>query len=98
MSYTFQSGDGTENPHRLFTEFSERVHYKDNRACGCKDSPDRIELKSRWNTYPTLDFEMPRQAHELHKVEQLMGTSYERGKIDRAVEIKSMLRELIGLT
>jgi hypothetical protein len=97
--YTFRGNDGTDNPHRLTSDFSERAYYAGGSACGCNDELcTRIELTPKHGTYPELTFEIPRQQHELGKVERMMASAYERGKADRSNEIKSMLRDLIGLT
>lgn len=85
-----------DNPHRVCTDYSERVHYKRHTACGVNDEPDRIELKPRWANYPTIDFEWPRQRYKLEKIERLMAWAYERGKIDHRAEVGRMFRELMG--
>jgi hypothetical protein len=86
-----------KNPHCTATAFCERVYWKGNSACGCADEFTRIELRPRWKSYPTLDFEMPRQRYELEKIERLMEIAYEQGKKDQMHLIRTTLKEIIGL-
>lgn len=85
------------NPHRTETKYSQRIYWKDGHACGKDDNPDRIELTSLRRQWPTLDFAMPRQAHELGRVEALMADAYERGRADAKRAIGDMFKELISL-
>lgn len=89
--------DMDENKHCVETKYSCKYHYKDNRACGWQDNPDRVELKPIIGSYPTLDFEMPRQRFELDRVERLMSVAYDRGKFDQMRLIRSTLKEIIGI-
>ncbi len=86
-----------ENPHRTETKCSQRIHWKGGRACGVNDDPDRIELTPRNNTWPALDFAMPRQRHELERVEKLMARAYERGQSDAKSAMGKLFKEIIGL-
>lgn len=93
----------TDNKHCAETKFSCKRHYnryRDNShetACGEQDNPTRITLSPKNNSWPTLDFEMPRQRHELDRVELLMEKAYERGQADKMVEIRNLFRVIIGL-
>lgn len=95
--------DHGDNKHCTETEFSCRYHYhryKDNTvesACGVNDNPSRIVLKPKSQSYPSIDFEMPRQRHELEKVEQMMALAYRRGQLDQMLKIRTTLRDIIGL-
>lgn len=95
--------DNGDNKHCTETAFSCRYHYniyKDNTqetACGVKDNPTRITLKPKSGQWPSLDFEMPRQRHELERVELLMKQSYERGQRDKMNEITNLFKMVVGL-
>lgn len=85
-----------KNPHRTTTKYSQRIHWKTGHACGKDDNPDRVELTGLSKQWPTLDFAMPRQAHELGRVEALMQSAYERGRADAKAEMGKLFREIIS--
>jgi len=93
----------SDNKHCVETKFSCRYHYnfyKDNKnlsACGQQDSPTRVELRPKSKTWPTLSFELPRQRHELDRVEDLMRMAYEQGQRDKMDEITNLFKTVIGL-
>ena len=95
--------NNTDNPHCVETKFSCRYHYgiyKDNTnefACGVNDNPTRVQLRPKSGQWPSLDFEMPRQKHELDRVEQLMESAYRRGQHDKMAEITNLFKTVIGL-
>jgi len=95
--------NNSDNKHCTETEYSCRYHYniyKDNTqetACGEKDNPTRICLRPKNGTWPQLDFEMPRQKHELERVELLMQQAYERGQRDKMAEITGLFKTIVGL-
>ena len=85
------------NPHRTETKFSQKIFWKNGRACGVNDDPDNVELRPRRSSWPTLDFALPRQAHELSRVEALMSAAYERGEDDAKAAMRQLFKEIIGL-
>jgi len=89
--------DHHENMHCTETAYSCRYHYKANVCAGCKDDFDRVELRNKYSTYPTLAFEMPRQRFELERVEQMMELAYKRGRSDNKNAIAGLIKELIAL-
>ena len=90
-----------QHPHRVWTEYSLQVFWKRNEdghfCAGTSNDCDEVELGSRYESYPEYRFEMPRQKHELEKMERLMSLAYERGKIDQKIAIGRMMKGLIEL-
>lgn len=90
--------DHHENKHCIGIAWYDLYHYKGGLPCGCKDNFDRVMLCPAHNRkYPTLDFEMPRQKHELEKVQSLLQRAYEQGRVDQMEKIRKTLKEIIGL-
>lgn len=89
--------DMEQNKHCTETQWSMRYHYRDNSSCGVNDNPNRIVLKPKSLGYPLLDFECPRQKHELEKVDTMMQYAYERGRLDNRQELSKLLKQLISL-
>ena len=94
--------DHHENPHCSETPWSDLYHYKPNAegqivACGVKDHPTRAELYVSKKRYPVLNFELPRQKHELENVQRMMEEAYERGKVFQRNEIARVLKATIGI-
>ncbi len=91
--------DDQDNAHRVHTMAYDLYHYKGNACCGAKENPDRVTICAPGNSqsYPQLDFELPRQKYELEKVQRLMKAAYERGKTDNRTALANMLKELIAL-
>lgn len=93
--------DHGDNKHCVATPWSERYFYKDNgehtAACGVQDKPTRVQLRCKSRGYPTFDFEIPRQNHELEKLETMLQTAYNQGRSDSRIEIGEMMRNLIAL-
>lgn len=97
--------DDDRNPHRVQKPWSERAYFGPSQidasyivACGINDNPTRCELMPRnGGSYPKLDFELPRQSHELSKVELLMQRAYEQGRSDNRKELGSLLKDLIAI-
>lgn len=91
-----------KHPHRVSTPYSQKTYWSKSEESGyiCAGNElncSMVELRSRKSSYPSLSFEMPRQKHELAKVERLMQDSYERGQIDQKAAIGKMMRELVEL-
>lgn len=92
-----------DNKHCTETAFSCRYHYNIygsnmyETSCGEKDNPTVIELRPKNKSWPSLRFEIPRQRHELERVEALMDTAYGRGKTDQKLAISRALKEAIGI-
>lgn len=94
--------DHFENPHCIETPWSDLYHYKSNAegqlvACGVKDHPTRVELYVSKKRYPVLNFELPRQKHELENVQRMMEEAFERGKLFQKKVIARVLKDAIGL-
>jgi hypothetical protein len=93
--------NGSDNMHRVETEYSQRTHWKSYHgnmiACGWQDEPERIELTPPSGSWPQLAFDMPRQRHELERVEYLMKTAYDAGQRDKMREISRMFKNIIGI-
>lgn len=91
----------SDNKHCTETKWSCRYHYKRydgaSRACGVNDDPDCVELRVKPRGYPQLNFELPRQKHELDRVDTMLEYAYERGRNDNRVELASLLKSLISL-
>jgi len=84
-----------KNPHTVETKYSTKVYWKAGTASGV-DGADRVELRCR-GQWPTLDFALPRQQHELGRVEALMHEAYVRGIADAKREMGKLFREIIAL-
>lgn len=89
-------------PHRVFTPYSQKIYWSVSEEDRCTRAGNefdcsKVELRSRHSSYPSFEFEMPRQKHELEKMERLMRDSYERGQIDQKIAIGRMMKELIAL-
>lgn len=93
--------DHGDNKHCVATPWSERYFYKFDgeytAACGVQDNPNRVELRGKGRGYPTFNFEIPRQNHELEKLETMLQHAYDRGRSDNRIHIGEMMRELIAL-
>jgi hypothetical protein len=89
--------DHHENQHCVSTMWYDTYHYYKNSCVGVKDDYDRVELYPRGKRYPSLAFEMPRQKHELQKVQDMMKEAYERGNSDNRKSIANLLKELIAI-
>lgn len=94
--------DHHENPHCKETPWSDLYHYKYNIegqivACGVNDQPTRVELRISRKSYPTLNFELPRQKHELDNVQHMLELAYERGRAFQRQEISRVLKATIGI-
>lgn len=88
----------SENRHTVCTPYSTKVFWKDGSASNCDENPTEVELSGYGNTrYPSVRFELPRQNHELEKVERLMLQAFERGQYEQKIAIGKMMKELIGL-
>jgi hypothetical protein len=90
------------NKHCTETPWSDLYHYKENTggqivACGVQDSPTRAELRISKKSYPTLNFELPRQKHELANVQHMLELAYERGRLFQRQEISRVLKATIGI-
>lgn len=90
------------HPHRVHTEYSQKIYWTKSEleghlCAGNETNCTRVELCPRYGGYPTFTFDMPRQRHELEKIERLMLECYERGKVDRGIAIGKMMKELIDL-
>lgn len=85
----------TDNPHTVETKYSTKIYWKAGSASGAQDA-DRVEPRCR-RTWPTLDFALPRQSHELGRVEALMSAAYERGIADNKAATRQLLKDIIGL-
>lgn len=89
--------------HRVYTEYSQKRYWtkaegEGHLIAGDATNCTRVELCPRYGGgYPMFTFEMPRQRHELEKMERLMLECYERGKIDRGIAIGKMVKGLIAL-
>lgn len=87
-----------KNPHYEEFPWGRKVYWKGNFACGRDSDPDHCVVESRKGTsWPSINFELPRQRHEMAKVLSLMEHAYERGAIDRSRAIGKTLNELISL-
>lgn len=92
-----------DNKHCTETEFSARYHYKmspngqNEVPCGWKDSPTVIELRTSRDAWPSLRFELPRQVHELGRVEGMLSEVFEQGRRAKMAEIRKTLKDVIGL-
>jgi hypothetical protein len=93
--------DHFENKHCTETPWAQRYHYKQHDggtvACGEKDNPTRVMLRTCNKSYPTIDFELPRQRYDLDKIEQMLKLAYEAGRIANKREVAAMMKELIAL-
>lgn len=93
--------DHGENNHCVETKWSMRYYYKlddgSHRACGVLDGPTMVELRAKPRGYPRFDFEVPRQQHELERVDAMMEQAYVRGRQDNRAELAALLKDLIGL-
>jgi len=94
--------DHFENKHCVDTQYYERYHYKSDTegniaACGVRDNPTEVELRGKSKGYPTFRFEIPRQKHELQKLEEMLQHAYLRGISDNRAQIGEMMRALIAL-
>ena len=94
--------DHFENQHCTETPWSDLYHYKSNAegrivACGVKDNPTRAELRPSKKSYPTLNFELPRQNCELNNVLRMMEQAYDRGRAFQKQEISRVLKATIGI-
>ena len=93
--------DHFENKHCIETPWSNRYHYirKDGNvtACGVQDSPTLATVYPTGNKYPSFDFELPRQGHDLEKLESMLHRAYMKGCADQKQAIGKMMRDLIGL-
>jgi len=94
--------DHGDNKHCIETPWSDRYHYRtttDNHsvACGIQDSPNRVQLRGRGRGYPTFDFEVPRQSHDLEKMETMLQHAYERGRSDNRQEVGKLMRDFIAI-
>lgn len=91
-----------KHPHRVNTKYSQKVYWTRSEEEGYICAGDelnctQVELRPLYAGYPTFTFEMPHQRYELEKMERFLAECYERGKIDRSVEIGKMMKELIAL-
>lgn len=86
-----------KNPHFENTAWSQKIYWKGNAACGRDDSPDRVDLCAATGGWEKITFEMPRQKHDLGRMERLMERAYEKGLADRSVAVGKLLKELISL-
>lgn len=89
--------DYGENRHCIEEPWADKYYFEASRACGVKDNPDRVELMPHCKRYPSLAFSIPRQMHDLDKVEALMKLAYEKGKMDNRNAVALMLKELIAI-
>ena len=89
--------DHGENKHCDELPYADKYYYKDNRACGSQDDPQRVEVYPPHRKYPELAFELPRQRYELEKVLRMLEAAYERGRRDQKAAISKLLKEVIGL-
>lgn len=92
----------SDNKHCVETKWSCLYHYRNNVngdlvACGVNDHPIRAELTPAIRRYPMLNFELPRQRHELDNVLRLMESAYERGQRHKMEEISNTLKSVIGI-
>lgn len=98
--------DDEKNPHRVTKPWSEKAYFAPSKsdngytvACGINDNPTRCTITPRnGGNYPTVDFELPRQNHELSKIDLLMQRAYERGRADNRKELGSLLKDLVDLS
>lgn len=95
--------DDETNPHRVYTAWSEIAYHKMSGdrfivSCGVNDNPTHATIQLRGGgAYPSIDFALPRQRHELSKVDLLMQRAYERGKADNRLEVGKFLKDLIAI-
>ncbi len=85
-----------ENKHTVHSEYSCKVYWKGNAACGFDEDPDRVELTPANSRWPSLDFALPRQQYELEKVERLMLDAYQAGQRQNRKAIADQLKALIA--
>ena len=93
--------DHGDNKHCIGTPWSDKYFYKETgeytTACGVQDSPTRVQLRGRGRGYPTFDFEVPRQGHDLEKMETMLQHAYERGRSDNRQEVGKLMRDFIAI-
>lgn len=95
--------DNENNPHRVQTAWSDRSYWREIdgekyiTSCGVNDNPTRCELRpvGGHGGYPSIDFELPRQRHELGKVDRMLEMAYQRGRADNRRELGKLLKGLI---
>jgi hypothetical protein len=85
-----------DNKHCVEERWFERKHYRGNVCCGENDPFDRVELRvpGYWSS---LDFDMPRQQHDLHKIEAMLEAAYKRGRADNRADLGRVLKEFIAV-
>lgn len=48
-------------------------------------------------SWPTFDFELPRQSHEFTKFMHFCDLVYERGVLDHKIKIRDLFNDLVGM-
>lgn len=83
--------------HTAMTEYSCKTYWKGGAACGRENEPDRVELTPANGRWPSIDFALPRQRHELEKVERLMQYAYAAGQVQNKRAVAALIKELIAI-
>lgn len=77
--------------HRVYSPWSQRIYWNDNRACGVEEATVCVLQVGPDAFYTNLEFAWPADRSKVEKVERMLEAAYGLGQVAAKKEIRDVL-------